>query len=98
MKISDKERNRQINKEVIITIGLYLAYFVWWYVTGFVMGEQDPSTYKFILGLPVWFILNSIIGPIIFIVAVIFTVKFFFKNFTLESQDDGEDVIEEKTK
>lgn len=83
LKYSEKEKNHQINKEVIITIILYLAYFIWWYVTGFLMGNTDPSEYRFILGLPTWFILNSIVGPIIFIIAVIFTVKCFFKNFDL---------------
>ena len=33
MNKDNKKNNisKQINKEVLITIGLYLFYFVWWY-------------------------------------------------------------------
>lgn len=89
MKVANKDRNRQINKEALITIILYVLYFIWWYVTGFVMGNKDPEQYKFILGLPVWFILNSFVGPIIFIVAVIFTVKCFFADMDLDSKEQN---------
>lgn len=89
MKLSKGDKEHQINKEALISIVLYFFYFIWWYVTGFVMGNMDPSKYKFYFGLPLWFILNSIVGPMIFIVAVIFTVKYFFKDFDLD--DDNEE-------
>lgn len=88
VKLSKGDKNRQINKEALISIILYLFYFIWWYVTGFIMGNTDPSNYKFYFGLPIWFILNSIVGPLIFIVAVIFTVKCFFKDFDLETEEE----------
>ncbi|MEG0134220.1 MAG: YhdT family protein [Clostridium sp.] len=88
MRLTEKKRNKQIHKEVIISVILYLLYFVWWYITGFVMGDKDPSTYTFIMGLPVWFILNSIVGPILFITAVIFTIKCFFVEVDLEDCEE----------
>lgn len=95
MRLTEQGRNKQINKEVIVSIILYLLYFVWWYVTGFVIGDKDPSTYTFIMGLPLWFILNSIVGPILFIIAVIFTIKCFFVEVDLE---ESEEKLHEKNK
>jgi uncharacterized membrane protein YhdT len=87
MKLSEKAKNRQINKEAIISIILYILYFVWWYVTGFGLGSRDPSSYKYVMGLPLWFVLSSFVGPIILIVAVIFTVKYLFVNVDLENSE-----------
>lgn len=94
MRLTEKTRNKQIHKEVIISIILYVIYFIWWYITGFVMGDKDPSTYTYIMGLPVWFILNSIVGPILFIIAVIFSIKCFFVEVDLE--DYKEEISEKK--
>ena len=96
MKLSEKAKNRQINKEAIISIVLYILYFIWWYVTGFGLGSGDPSTYKYVMGLPLWFVLNSFVGPIIFIVAVIFTVKYLFVNIDLEDSQSHNQNDEEK--
>ena len=96
MKLSEKAKNRQINKEAIISIVLYILYFIWWYVTGFGLGSGDPSTYKYVMGLPLWFVLNSFVGPIIFIVAVIFTVKYLFVNIDLEDSQSQNQNDEEK--
>jgi uncharacterized membrane protein YhdT len=96
MKLSEKAKNRQINKEAIISIVLYILYFIWWYVTGFGLGSGDPSTYKYVMGLPLWFVLNSFVGPMIFIVAVIFTVKYLFVNMDLEDSQSQNKNDEEK--
>ena len=96
MKLSEKAKNRQINKEAIISIVLYILYFIWWYVTGFGLGSGDPSTYKYVMGLPLWFVLNSFVGPVIFIVAVIFTVKYLFVNIDLEDSQSQNQNDEEK--
>ena len=90
MKLSNGNKQSQINKEAIITVILYIIYFIWWYITGFVMGDKDPSQYTYVLGLPLWFILNSFVGPILFIIAVIFTVKCFFVDFDLDSEENKE--------
>lgn len=96
MKLSEKAKNRQINKEAIISIVLYILYFIWWYVTGFGLGSGNPSTYKYVMGLPLWFVLNSFVGPMIFIVAVIFTVKYLFVNIDLEDSQSQNQNDEEK--
>ena len=33
--LSEKERNRKIKKEVIVSLGLYFVFFCWWYITGY---------------------------------------------------------------
>lgn len=88
MRLTEKERNKQINKEVIISVVLYLIYFIWWYVTGIVIGDKDPATYTYVMGLPVWFILNSIVGPVLFITAIIFSIKCFFVEVELEDCEE----------
>lgn len=88
MRLTEKERNKQINKEVIISVILYLIYFIWWYVTGIVIGDKDPATYTYVMGLPVWFILNSIVGPVLFITAIIFSIKCFFVEVELEDCEE----------
>lgn len=96
MKLSEKAKNRQINKEAIISIILYILYFIWWYVTGFGLGSGDPSSYKYVMGLPLWFVLSSFVGPIILIVAVTFTVKYLFVDIDLENDEYQKNNNEEK--
>ncbi|MFR1708699.1 MAG: YhdT family protein [Clostridium sp.] len=91
MKLSEKAKNRQINKEALISIILYILYFIWWYVTGFGLGSNDPSTYKYVMGLPLWFVLSSFVGPIILIIAVIFTVKYLFVDIELDDSETKTD-------
>ncbi|MBP2025127.1 YhdT family protein [Peptoniphilus stercorisuis] len=82
-----EEKNRQINKETKISIFLYILYFLWWYLTGYGLSNTDPSEYKYILGLPLWFFLSCVVGYIWFCIATIIVTKFFFKNFNLEDED-----------
>ena len=46
---------KQLNKEAALTVGLYVFYFVWWYFFAYYFGEQEVSSYRYILGLPEWF-------------------------------------------
>ncbi|MEG1255023.1 YhdT family protein [Clostridium sp.] len=96
MKLSEKAKNKQINKEAIISIVVYILYFIWWYVTGFGLGSRDPGSYKYVMGLPMWFVLSSFVGPILLIIAVIFTVKYLFVDFDLESNEEENDKDEWK--
>ncbi len=86
-KLTEKERNQQINKEAFISMVLYALFFIWWYVTGYGLGGGDPSTYTYVMGLPMWFFLSSVLGYVLFVVATIFVVKAFFKDFDLGGED-----------
>lgn len=82
-----EEKDRQINKETKISIFLYLSYFIWWYVTGYGLSKGNPSEYKYIFGLPMWFFMSCIVGYIWFSIATVIITKKVFKNFDLEDEE-----------
>ncbi len=89
-KFTIKEQNLQIKKEAIISIVMYIAFFLWWYFTGYGLGSGDPSEYTYIFGLPMWFFLSCVVGYVGFSIAVIIVVKCFFKNFDLGEEANSE--------
>ena len=90
-KFTEREREAQIKKETIASAIVYIAFIVWEIVTGYVVGGGDPANYVTILGLPLWFILSCIVGPLWFCIAVALLVKFKFKDFDLESTADEDE-------
>ncbi|MGL4534794.1 MAG: YhdT family protein [Fusobacteriaceae bacterium] len=78
-----KTREKQINFEAKITLGLYFIYFAWWYYFAYSTGE-DPSQYIFILGLPYWFFMSCIVGFVLINLLVFLAVKFLFKDIDLD--------------
>lgn len=82
-KLTEKERNFQIKKEAFISIGLYVAFFLWWYFAGYGLAEASEE-FIYIMGLPLWFFLSSVVGYVLFCIAVIIVVKKFFKDFSLD--------------
>ncbi|MDD1783835.1 YhdT family protein [Enterovibrio sp. ZSDZ35] len=85
-------RYRQAHKEAKWAIALALAYFLWWY--GFAYGlapegieQAMPELY---FGLPLWFLLACVVGPILFTVLCALMVKFLFKDMSLDIEQDTE--------
>ncbi len=90
--LTEKEKHRQIKKEALISAGLYAAFFIWWYFTGYGIAERGtPETYTYVLGLPMWFFLSCIMGYVLFSIAAIVVVKKLFKDFDL-GEDEKEQV------
>ena len=90
-KLTEKERNRQIKREALISVALYVGFFIWWYFTGYGIAEKGtPETYTYVMGLPMWFFLCCIVGYVLFCVATIFVVKKFFKDFDLGDEEKDE--------
>ena len=89
-KLTERERDAQIKKEVRISIVLYLVFFIWWYATGYGLSGGDPAEYTYVLGLPLWFFLSSVVGYVGFSIATILVVKLLFKNFSLDETADAE--------
>ncbi len=88
-KLSEKEVNRQIKREAVISVILYIAFFLWWYVTGYgIASTGTPETYTYVMGLPMWFFLSCIVGYILFSLATILVVKKFFKDFDLGREEE----------
>lgn len=82
--MSEKEKNRQVRKEAIVSVILYAAFFIWWYFTGYGIAEKGTTeTYTYVFGLPMWFFLSCVVGYALFVAATIIVVKCFFKNFEL---------------
>ena len=86
-------RYRQAHKEAKWAIALALAYFAWWY--GFAYGlapegiEQTPPTLYF--GLPLWFLLSCVIGPLLFTLLCALMVKFLYKDMPLNIEEEASD-------
>ena len=78
---------KQINKEALITIILYLIYFVWWYFWGYIDEGKVPSEYIYILGLPRWFFFSCVVGLVFINILVWMAIKFFFKEIDLEEKE-----------
>lgn len=85
---TEKQKNQQIKKEALISLGLYVLFFIWWYFTGYGIAEKGtPETYTYVMGLPMWFFLSCIVGYVLFSIATIIVVKMFFKNFDLGEEE-----------
>ena len=84
-----KNRKNQINKEIIITIVLYLFYFLWWYYFAYIYGNSsDVEQFKYIFGLPEWFFYSCVVGLVVVNILVFILVKIFFQDVSLEDEED----------
>ncbi len=92
--VTEAEKNRQMKKEALISLIVYLAFFLWWWITGYGIASRGTvETYTYIWGLPLWFFLSSIVGYVLFSVATVVVVKIFFKDFDFgdENFEGGEE-------
>lgn len=87
-KLTAREQNIQIRKEAIISLALYVAFFIWWYATGYGLSGGDPADYQYVLGFPMWFFMSCIMGYVLFSAATILVVKLLFKDFDLDETAD----------
>lgn len=76
--LNNKEKNRILRKEALITIGLYIFFFIWWYVFAYGLGSKAPSEYVYVLGFPSWFFYSCILGYVVICLSLWFVVKKFF--------------------
>lgn len=81
------EKNKQINKETMMTIGMYIFFFIWWYGFAYGLGNKNVEEYTYILGLPAWFFYSCICGYILISLLVLFIVKKFFKDIPFEEDE-----------
>ncbi|MGV3464475.1 MAG: YhdT family protein [Heyndrickxia sp.] len=75
-------------KEAWIGVGLAVFHFIWWYGFAYGLGKTKVEKYTYIWGLPAWFFYSCILGFIVILLLVIFTVKFLFKEFLFEEEGD----------
>ncbi len=87
MKMSEKEKNRQLNKEALLTLCLYAIFFIWWYAFGYGLSGGDPGNFTYIMGLPSWFFFSCILGWLVISTAVLVMVKKFFVEIDLNEEE-----------
>ena len=88
--MTQKEKLKITRRETCAVLGLYLLFFVWWYVTAYGFGS-DPTKYKFSMGFPAWFFYSCIAGYIGISLLLWIVVRFFFKDIPFEDEDDKND-------
>ena len=80
--------SKQINKEVFVTIILYLIYFAWWYYFAYMYSSDNVEEYKYILGLPEWFFYSCVVGLVLINILVYVAIKLFFKDVDFKKYSD----------
>ena len=86
-KLSTAEKHKQIRKEALASVVLFLICMAWHVGFGFALSGREDLIF---FGLPLWWILSV---PGVFVVAVIGVIiilKKFFVNFSLEPENEGD--------
>ena len=83
------KRFKIAHREALIGIILVLINFIWWYGFAYGLGSAKVEQYSYIYGLPAWFFYSCILGFIVMVILVIFTVKVLFKEVPFE-EEEGE--------
>ena len=92
MKKRESQQDKRFkiaHREALIGIILVLINFIWWYGFAYGLGSAKVEQYSYIFGLPAWFFYSCILGFIVMVILVIFTVKFLFKDVSFE-EEEGE--------
>lgn len=84
--MNNKQKNKILNKEAFITIGLYVFFFIWWYGFAYGLGSKDPSEYSYVLGFPSWFFYSCILGYVVICALLWFVVKKFFVDVNFDEE------------
>lgn len=83
--MTDEEKNRQIKKEAIATLILFLICFAWHVGFGYALNGCGI----YIMNLPLWWVVST---PGVFVVGVAgvaFLLKKVFVNFSLEAESEA---------
>ncbi|CAH0532397.1 hypothetical protein VST7929_00226 [Vibrio stylophorae] len=81
------QRYRQAHREAWWAIALTLAYFAWWYLSAYGLAPQSAQHLTLYWGLPLWFLMACVIGPILFCLLCAAMVKWLYKPMSLELED-----------
>lgn len=82
-------RYQQANKEALWAVRLACAYFIWWYATAYGLAPSATDVLpELFYGLPLWFLLACVIGPILFIVLCALMVKYCYQDIPLDAIEE----------
>ncbi|MDW6003586.1 YhdT family protein [Vibrio mangrovi] len=84
------ESYRQAHREALWAIALALGYFIWWYATayGFSAPQESRELPQLYWGMPLWFLLSCVIGPLLFTLLCGLMVKYVYRNISLDPQQN----------
>jgi uncharacterized membrane protein YhdT len=88
-KFKEDSRYAQCTKEMKLVIGYAIVNLI--VVIGLAMGvglNKPASEVNIIMGLPDWFFWSGIVGSLIMIILAFAMVKVFFKDMSLESEEE----------
>ncbi len=83
-----RSRFRQADREALITLGLYLFFFLWWAAFALGMGAGDPETYSYVLGMPAWFFFSCVLGYPLITLLLWLAVRRWFKDVPLDGDPE----------
>ncbi|MET3699799.1 uncharacterized membrane protein YhdT [Bacillus oleivorans] len=87
--IEDK-RFAQCTKEMWATIGLFVINILLVGGVSLLIGfNKTADSMSYILGFPAWFFWGGIIGTLIFCILPYFMIKYFYKDISIEAEDEG---------
>lgn len=68
------------NKDYLYAISIAVIHYILWYYFAYIKyADENPSDYKYILGLPEWFFYSSVVVSIFIIFLVIIVTNIIFK-------------------
>lgn len=82
------KRFKIAHREAIIGVILVIINFILWYGFGYGLGSDKVENYSYIFGLPAWFFYSCIVGSLVMLFLVIFTVKVLFKDVPFELEEE----------
>ena len=89
MKTLDS-RYQQAHKEAKLAVALAFAYFLWWYgfAYGFAPQSIEHALPTLYFGLPFWFLMSCIVGPLLFTILCALMVKYLYQDMPLDIEQD----------
>lgn len=82
------KRYKTANREALLGVALVIFNFIWWFGFAYGLGSRSLDSYHYIFGFPAWFFFSCILGFIVMMVLTVLVVKFFFKDMSLEAEDE----------
>ncbi|TWD97469.1 putative membrane protein YhdT [Neobacillus bataviensis] len=83
------KRFKIAHKEALIGVILVIINFIIWYGFGYGLGSANVKDYTYVFGLPAWFFYSCILGSIVMIILVIFTVRYLFKDIPFDVEEEN---------
>lgn len=81
------KRFKIAHKEALIGVILVIINFIIWYGFGYGLGSANVKDYTYVFGLPAWFFYSCILGSIVMIILVIFTVRYLFQDIPFDVEE-----------